>query len=53
MPDFEFTPLLPLGKDDTPYRLLTTDGVSTFGTVTKRRGESPPAAGPNLTEYVY
>ena len=32
MPDFEFTPLLPLGPDDTPYRLLTTEGVSTFAT---------------------
>jgi fumarate hydratase class I len=27
--DLPFTELLPLGKDDTPYRLLTTDGVST------------------------
>ncbi len=32
MPDFEFTELLPLGHDDTPYRLLTTEGVSTFST---------------------
>ena len=32
MPEFEFTELLPLGPDDTPYRLLTTDGVSTFDT---------------------
>ena len=30
--DFAFTELLPLGDDDTPYRLLTTDGVSTFDT---------------------
>ncbi|HET7654360.1 MAG TPA: fumarate hydratase [Acidimicrobiales bacterium] len=28
--DFTYTELLPLGGDDTPYRLLTTDGVSTF-----------------------
>lgn len=27
---FEFTELLPLGHDDTPYRLLTTDGVGTL-----------------------
>ena len=27
-PDFTFTDLLPLGEDTTPYRLLTTDGVS-------------------------
>ncbi len=30
MPDFQYAPLLPLGADDTPYRLITTDGVSTF-----------------------
>jgi len=30
MTDFGFTKLLPLGQDDTPYRLLTTDGVSTI-----------------------
>jgi fumarate hydratase class I len=32
---FEFTELLPLhrsGHDDTPYRLVTSDGVSTFDT---------------------
>jgi fumarate hydratase, class I len=32
MPDFEFTELLPIGHDETPYRLLTTEGVSTFET---------------------
>ncbi|MFN5603312.1 MAG: fumarate hydratase, partial [Actinomycetes bacterium] len=32
MPEFAFTEILPLGKDDTPYRLVTTDGVSTFDT---------------------
>ena len=30
MAAFEFTPLLPLAKDDTPYRLITKEGVSTF-----------------------
>ena len=30
--DFAFTELLPLGADDTPYRLVTTEGVSTFET---------------------
>ncbi len=30
--DFGFTELLPLGADDTPYRLITTEGVSTFET---------------------
>jgi len=29
-PDFRYSDLLPLGKDDTPYRLITTEGVSTF-----------------------
>ena len=28
--DFEYSDLLPLGADDTPYRLVTTEGVSTF-----------------------
>jgi len=27
---FEFTEILPLGADETPYRLLTTEGISTF-----------------------
>ncbi len=30
MSDFGYSPLLPLGPTDTPYRLLGTDGVSTF-----------------------
>ena len=30
MPEFEFQEILPLGKDETPYRLLTRDHVSTF-----------------------
>jgi fumarate hydratase, class I len=29
-PDFRYSDLLPTGEDDTPYRLLTTEGVSTF-----------------------
>ena len=29
MPEFEYADLLPLGPDETPYRLLTTEGVST------------------------
>jgi len=32
MPEFEFTEILPLGEDDTPYRLVTTEGVSSFDT---------------------
>ncbi|HEX7444167.1 MAG TPA: fumarate hydratase, partial [Acidimicrobiales bacterium] len=30
MTDFVYSELLPLGADETPYRLLTTEGVSTF-----------------------
>ncbi len=29
MPEFTYTDLLPIGPDETPYRLLTTEGVST------------------------
>jgi len=29
MPEFAYTDLLPTGPDDTPYRLLTAEGVST------------------------
>ena len=32
MPAFEFTELLPLAHDDTPYRLVSTEGVTTFDT---------------------
>jgi fumarate hydratase class I len=32
VPEFSFTELLPLGADDTEYRLVSTDGVSTFET---------------------
>ncbi len=35
MPEFSFTELLPAGPDRTPYRLLTTDGIST-GTAFRR-----------------
>ncbi|MEZ5322082.1 MAG: fumarate hydratase [Microthrixaceae bacterium] len=30
MADFDFSELLPLGPDETPYTLVSTDGVSTF-----------------------
>ena len=29
-PEFRYSDLLPTGADDTPYRLVTTEGVSTF-----------------------
>jgi fumarate hydratase, class I len=32
VPPFSYTELLPLGADDTEYRLVTTEGVSTFET---------------------
>ncbi len=32
MSEFEFTEILPLGKDEVEYRLVTTQGVSTFET---------------------
>jgi fumarate hydratase class I len=32
MADFDFTELFPLGPDTTKYRLVTTEGVSTFDT---------------------
>jgi fumarate hydratase class I len=32
VPPFTYTELLPLGPDDTEYRLVTTEGVSTFET---------------------
>lgn len=30
MPEFAYSDLLPLGKDETEYRLVTAEGVSTF-----------------------
>jgi len=30
MADFAYEDMLPIGKDETPYRLLTTEGVSTI-----------------------
>ncbi|MFD0165828.1 fumarate hydratase [Streptomyces decoyicus] len=30
MPEFAYTDLLPVGEDNTPYRLVTAEGVSTF-----------------------
>jgi fumarate hydratase class I len=36
MPDFQFQEMLPLGRDETPYRLVTKDHVSTFEAVGKR-----------------
>lgn len=32
VPEFNYTELLPIGSDDTEYRLISTEGVSTFET---------------------
>src|SRR5262245_26432549 len=45
----EYTELLPLGPDQTSYRLLTTDGVSTFETPEGRFLKVDPAAISALT----
>ncbi|WP_101523722.1 fumarate hydratase [Nocardioides houyundeii] len=34
-PEFRYSDLLPLGRDETPYRLITTEGVSTFEAATQ------------------
>jgi fumarate hydratase class I len=44
MTDFVYQELLPLGADETPYRLLTTDGVSTFEAGGERFLRVDPAA---------
>ena len=44
MPDFAFTELLPLEHDSTPYRLITTDGVSTVDTPMGRMLRVAPEA---------
>ena len=36
MADFDFSELLPLGPDSTPYRLITTDGVRTVEAAGRR-----------------
>lgn len=48
-PEFTHTELLPLAPDDTPYRLLTTDGVSTFDTPAGTFVRIDPAAITALT----
>jgi len=44
MTDFAYQELLPLGADETPYRLLTTEGVSTFEAGGERFLRVDPAA---------
>src|SRR5436190_4763939 len=48
--EFQFSELLPLGADQTPYRLLTTDGVRVVETAGRRFLEVDPEALRLLTE---
>ena len=50
MPEFEFSELLPLGHDDTTYRLIGTEGVSTFDTTEGTFVKVLPEAITRLTE---
>ncbi|HET7529490.1 MAG TPA: fumarate hydratase [Mycobacteriales bacterium] len=50
MPEFVFSELLPLGDDQTPYRLLTTEGVRTVEATGRRFLEVEPEALRLLTE---
>jgi fumarate hydratase class I len=43
-PEFTFTELLPLGKDETPYRKLSSDYVSTFEAAGQRFLKVEPEA---------
>jgi fumarate hydratase class I len=51
MPDFAYEDLLPTGHDETPYRLLTTDGVSTFETPVGRFVKIEPEVLTLITEH--
>ncbi|MFT4199216.1 fumarate hydratase [Gordonia sp. (in: high G+C Gram-positive bacteria)] len=48
-PDFLYSDLLPTGPDDTPYRLITTEGVSTFEVDGQRFLKVDPEAITKLT----
>jgi fumarate hydratase class I len=50
MPEFAHTDLLPLGPDETEYRLLTADGVSTFEADGRRFLRAEPEVLRLLTE---
>jgi fumarate hydratase class I len=49
MPEFAFTELLPLGPDTTPYRLVSTEGVSTVETPLGTFLQVDPAAITRIT----
>nr|WP_249361871.1 fumarate hydratase [Gordonia araii] len=48
-PDFLYSDLLPIGPDETPYRLVTTEGVSTFEVDGQRFLKVDPEAITRLT----
>src|ERR1044072_245513 len=49
-PEFRYSDLLPTGADDTPYRLVTPGGVSTFEANGRTFLEVDPATIQRLTE---
>ncbi|MDP9333585.1 MAG: fumarate hydratase [Actinomycetota bacterium] len=49
MPEFAYQELLPVGADDTPYRLLTAEHVSTFSAGGRRFVQVEPEALTRLT----
>ena len=49
MPEFQYQDMLPIGSDDTPYRLLTRDYVSTFEAAGKTFLKVEPGALTRLT----
>ncbi len=50
MPEFAYSDLLPLGPDDTTYRLIGSDGVSTFEAGGRRFLQVEPEVLRRLTE---
>ncbi|MDP1820393.1 MAG: fumarate hydratase [Acidimicrobiales bacterium] len=53
MTDLAFTELLPLGPDDTPYRLLTSEGVASVEAAGRTFLEVDPAALTLLTRTAF
>ena len=49
MAEFEFTEILPLGPDDTPYRKISDEGISTFDTPNGRFLHVSPDALTSIT----
>ncbi|MGY0232671.1 fumarate hydratase [Longispora urticae] len=50
MPEFDYSPLLPLGPDETEYRLLTSDGVEVIEAAGRTFLQVAPEALTLLTE---